>query len=111
MRIRRYRQSGLVFNGEERMMSERTPKSYLPPEERETLLKEGDMNLVYAAESQAASRAGDSEAGWAWLSFVELPPTALRMLKTWNGPQFIRDWGFRTARADAAYGPDWLDRP
>jgi hypothetical protein len=88
-----------------------TPKSYLPAEEREALMQDDDMELVYLAESREARRAGDGEAAWAWLSLVDLPPTALKMLKTWNGSQFIRDRGFRTARADAAYGADWLDRP
>ncbi|MDR2678305.1 MAG: hypothetical protein LBB51_02585 [Zoogloeaceae bacterium] len=85
----------------------------MPAEEREALLKEGegDMELVYLAESREARRAGDGETAWAWLTLIELPPTALKMLKTWNGPQFIRDHGFRTTRADATYGMDWLDRP
>jgi hypothetical protein len=87
-----------------------TPKSYLPPEEREALMREGGINLVCLAESQEASHAGDEDAAWTWLTLAELPPTALRMLKTWNGPQFIRDMGFRTARADSEYGSDWLDR-
>lgn len=37
-------------------------KSYLlDQEEREALLREGGMNVVYLAESQAAGRAGDEE--------------------------------------------------
>lgn len=86
------------------------PKSYLPPEEREALLQEGGMNLVYLAESQEAGRADDEETAWAWLRFAELSAQSLMSLKKWNGPQFIREMGFSTARADAAYGPGWLDR-
>jgi hypothetical protein len=93
------------------MAETHTPKSYLTPEEREALMREGGMNLVCLSESQEAGHAGDDEAAWAWLTLAELPPTALMMLKTWNGPQFIRDMGFQTSRADAEYGSDWLDRP
>ncbi|MDR1274870.1 MAG: hypothetical protein LBL72_00535 [Candidatus Accumulibacter sp.] len=90
---------------------EKTPKSYLPAEEREAILREGGMNLVYLIESQEAGNAGDEEAAWAWMALAELPPTALMMIKKWNGPDYIRNMGFRTDRADAAYGPGWLDQP
>jgi len=86
------------------------PKSYLSEEEREGLLQEGGMNLVYLAESQDAGAAGDKEASWAWLSMATLPADALALLKRTSGAQFIRDMGFDTSRADAVYGADWLDR-
>jgi len=85
------------------------PKSYLSAEEREGLLQEGGMNLVYVAESQEADDAGDKEASWAWLSMAKLPADALWILKRTSGAQFIRDMGFDTSRADATYGTDWLD--
>jgi len=86
------------------------PKSYLSAEEREDLLREGSMNLLYVAESQEADEAGDEEAAWAWLSLAKLPADALWILKESSGAQVIRDRGFDTSRADAVYGPDWLDR-
>jgi len=86
------------------------PKSYLSAEEREALLREGSMNLVYVAESQEADDAGDKEASWAWLSMAKLPADALFIIKECSGAEFIRDMGFDTSRADAVYGADWLDR-
>jgi len=86
------------------------PKSYLSEEEREDLLREGSMNLVYLSESQEADNAGDEDAAWAWLSMAELPAHTLMFLKKGSGAQFIRDMGFNTAPADAMYGADWLDR-
>jgi len=86
------------------------PKSYLSAEEREGLLQEGGMNLVYLAESQDADEAGDTEASWAWLSMAKLSASSLRTLKRCSGAQLIRDMGFDTSSADAVYGPDWLDQ-
>jgi len=86
------------------------PKSYLPQAERDALLREGSMNLVCGAESQKARSAGDMDTAWAWLAFAELPPHSLMRLKRSRGAQFLRDWRFNTTRADAAYGPGWLDR-
>jgi len=86
------------------------PKSYLSAEEREALLREGSMNLVYLAESQDASAAGDEDASWAWLSMAKLSASSLWTIKECSGAQFVRDMGFDTSSADAAYGPDWLDR-
>ena len=50
------------------------------------------------------------DAAWAWMALVKLPPTALKMLKTWNGSQFIKEKGFDTSLADAEYGANWLER-
>jgi len=86
------------------------PKSYLPAEEREALLREGGMNLVYLAESQEAGQAGDEDTAWAWLSKAELASYSLKRLKKHYGPQFIREMGFNTRKADEAYGAGWLDR-
>jgi len=86
------------------------PKSYLPAEEREALLQEGGEKLVYLAESQEAGRAGDEEAAWAWMKFVEFSAKTLMGLKKRAGGQFIRNKGLRTAQADAAFGPGWLDQ-
>lgn len=86
------------------------PQSYLfDQEEREALLREGGMNVVYLAESLAAGRAGDEETAWAWLRFAELSAQTLLGLKRRAGGQLIRDMGLNTAQADAAYGPGWLD--
>ncbi|PKP67746.1 MAG: hypothetical protein CVT83_07885 [Alphaproteobacteria bacterium HGW-Alphaproteobacteria-5] len=90
-------------------MSMSTPKSYLPVKEREALLREGGMNLVYLAESQEAGRAGDEDTAWAWLSFAELSAQTLLSLKRRTSGQFIREKNLRTTRADAAYGPGWMD--
>lgn len=87
-----------------------TPKSYLTAEEREALLREGGMNLVYLAESQEAGRAGDEDTAWEWLKLANLPATALSIIKRNVGSQFVRDMGLNTAPAEAAYGPGWLDR-
>lgn len=87
------------------------PKSYLTDAEREGMRSRGlSQNGIYLAESQAADHAGDDETSWAWLAHAELSPTSLMNLKRWNGAQFIRDRGFRTARADAAFGADWLNQ-
>ncbi|MDR1276815.1 MAG: hypothetical protein LBL72_10625 [Candidatus Accumulibacter sp.] len=90
---------------------EKTPKSYLPAEEREAILREGGMELVYLAESTEAGGAGDEETAWAWLTLAELSANSLMMLKKWYGPDYIRDMGFRTNKAEEVYGPDWLDQP
>jgi len=90
--------------------SRETPKSYLSEEKRAALLRESGMNLVYIVESQEAGSAGDMDAAWAWMALAELPAHSLMRLKNSRGAKFIRDWGFNTAPADAAYGSDWLDR-
>jgi len=87
-----------------------TPKSYLPEDERAELMREGGMNLVCAAESSEAGKAGDEETAWAWLSLAEMPAHTLLRLKRRRGANFIREMGFNTASADAAYGAGWLDR-
>lgn len=66
--------------------------------------------MLYLAESQAAGDAGDEETAWAWLRLTELSAQTLLGLKKRAGGQFIRDMGLKTAQADAAYGPGWLDR-
>jgi len=87
-----------------------TLTSYLPPEERDALMREGGMDLVYVVESQKADKAGDAQASWAWLALAELPAHSLMRLKKNHGAQFIRDMGFNTTKADAMYGAGWLDR-
>ncbi|MDR1162858.1 MAG: hypothetical protein LBM17_03350 [Candidatus Accumulibacter sp.] len=89
----------------------KTPKSYLPAEEREAILREGGMNLVYLIESQKAGKAGDEETAWAWLALADIPAYSLMACKDVLGADFIRKVGLRTAPADAAYGPGWLDQP
>jgi len=86
------------------------PKSYLPQEKREALLREGGTNLVYIAESQEAGRVNDLDTAWAWMALAELPAHSLMRLKNSEGADFIRNLGFNTTKADAAYGPGWLDR-
>jgi len=86
------------------------PKSYLPDEERQALLREGGMNLVYLAESQEAGRAGDETTAWAWLRFAELPAYVLMSMKKSFGAQFVLDKGLDTTPADKVYGTDWLGR-
>jgi len=86
------------------------PKSYLPEQEREELLREGGANLLYLSESIEAGFAGDEETAWAWLRFADLTPKSLLGLKNRTSGQFIRDKGLNTAKADALYGRDWLDR-
>jgi hypothetical protein len=90
---------------------EKMPKSYLPAEEREALLREGGMNLVYLAESQDAGDAGDEETAWAWMALAELPAHTLMACKDVLGADFVREVGLKTAPADAVYGPGWLDAP
>jgi len=86
------------------------PKSYLSEEERKELLREGDMELVYLAESHEADSANDMKSAWAWLALAAIPAHTLMRLKNSRGAQFIRDLGFNTRKADEKYGPDWLDR-
>jgi hypothetical protein len=99
----------------EKMMSEPTemPKSYLPAEEREALLREGGeggMNLVYLAESGAAEDAGDEETSWAWLRYADLPPYALKTMKNVLGADFVRQQNFLCIEeANRVYGENWLD--
>lgn len=85
------------------------PKSYLPLEEREALLKEGNMDALYIAESLKAGDEGDEETAWAWLAQGRMPAEVLLALK-WNlGADFIRQQGLKTDLADEAYGQGWLD--
>jgi len=86
------------------------PKSYLSEEEREELLREGDMDFVYLCESQEAQRANDMNASWAWMALAAIPAHSLMFLKNSRGAQFIRELGFNTVNADEKYGPGWLDR-
>lgn len=92
------------------MSAETTLKSYLDPSEREAILRESNMNVVYIAESQEADSAGDTETSWAWLAKAAIPARTLMSMKNRRGAQFIRDKGLNTTKADAAYGPGWLDR-
>jgi len=91
-------------------LTKATPKSYLPEDERAELMREGGMNLVCAAESSEAGKAGDEETAWAWLSLAEMPAHTLLRLKRTQGAGFIREMGLNTTSADAAYGAGWLDR-
>jgi hypothetical protein len=87
------------------------PKSYLTDAEREELRHEGaSEESILLAEADAASDADDDETTWMWLAKTELSAPALAYLKDVRGAQFIRDMGFLTTEADAAYGPGWLDR-
>jgi len=92
------------------MVTRTPPKSYLPEDEREALFREGGDNLVSICESRHAAKAGDYDSSWAWLARAEVPPQTLKFMKRRRGAQFIRDWGFNTAEADALYGAGWLDR-
>ncbi|WP_171954230.1 hypothetical protein [Stenotrophomonas maltophilia] len=87
------------------------PKSYMTEEDR-TRRRAGGMseNAILMAESRAADHAGDEEAAWAWLALAELPAHSLAFLKDQQGAAFIREHGFNTTQADAAYGCDWLER-
>ena len=88
------------------------PKSYMTDAERAEIRAEGlSETFICLEESTAADNAGDDDASWAWLARAELPAHTLAFLKSQYGPQFIRDLGFCTKNADAAYGPNWLDRP
>ncbi|WP_265258658.1 hypothetical protein [Verminephrobacter aporrectodeae] len=87
------------------------PKSYITDARREEMRAGGlDQDGIYVAESVAAGAAGDRNAAWGWLARAELYPQTLMGLKRRNSAQFIRDMGFKTAKADAFYGPGWLDR-
>lgn len=87
------------------------PKSYLTDEERGRRRAGGmSENGILLSESKAAGDAGDEEAAWAWLALAELPAHSLAFLKGQYGAQFIREHGFPTKNADAAYGSGWLER-
>lgn len=85
-----------------------TPKSYLSDEERVALLKNIDMEGVCLAESGEATKAGDLDAAWQWLSLVKLPVACLTSIKHWYGADFITENGFDTSEADKVLGNDWL---
>lgn len=88
------------------------PKSYRTEAEWNEDRAEGlSENSIFASEAEAALMAGDGETSWAWLAKTELPAHSLAFLKGQYGSEFIRAKGFDTRNADAAYGPDWLDRP
>lgn len=88
-----------------------TPKSYMTDEERDSERAGGmSENGILLAESMAAGNAGDEEAAWQWLALAELPAHTLAFLKGQCGAAFIRERGFQTANADAAYGRGWLDQ-
>ena len=90
-------------------MQNKEPQSYLSPEEREALLKEGSMDALYIAESLSAGDAGDEDTAWAWLAQGTMPAEVLLGVK-WNmGADFIRERGLKTNLADKAYGPGWLE--
>jgi len=82
------------------------PKSYLPDEEREALLKEGGMNLVYLAESQEVGQAGDEDPAWAWLRFAELPAYGLMVLKKTLGATSVR---LKAKQIQLVTILDWID--
>ena len=82
------------------------PKSYLTEEEKVGMTE----NCLFAAESLAANKAGDTEASWEWLQLVQVPAHALLAAKRRNGADWIRKRGLRTETAEAEYGKDWLDR-
>jgi len=88
------------------------PKSYMSEQEREEHVREGaSANTLYLSESEAADNAGDEDTAWAWLALAELSAKSLMGLKRRTSGQFIRDMKLNTAKADAVYGPGWLDRP
>jgi len=87
------------------------PKSYLPEEERQQILREGySQDFIYTMESSHAGDAGDEDSAWTWLAMIELQAPSLLYLKNQYGPDFLREWGFNTKQADQTYGPDWLDK-
>ena len=86
------------------------PKSYLTDAEIERVRAEGlNENGRYLVEFNAARKAGDEDASWAWLARAEMPAHALRFLKHRRGAEFIREMGFDTTLADQEYGEGWLD--
>jgi len=87
------------------------PKSYLSAEERIKVLRELDFDALCSEESSAARRVDDLDTAWAWQAAMESPaPNALMFLKIQRGAQFVRDLGFNTAPAEAAFGIDWLEK-
>ncbi|MDR0781324.1 MAG: hypothetical protein LBF16_11635 [Pseudomonadales bacterium] len=88
------------------------PKSYMTEIQREELRKGGlSQNAIYAAESQAALEAHDSETCWAWMRFVDIPAHSLLTLKHSGGADYVRGLGLNLAPAEAVYGSGWLDDP
>jgi len=87
------------------------PKSYLPEDERQQLIREGcSQDFIYTLESDRAADAGDRDSAWTWLAMSALDGPNLMFLKGQYGPDFVRDWEFDTKQADQTYGPGWLDR-
>ncbi|MCL6230275.1 hypothetical protein [Bartonella bilalgolemii] len=92
-------------------MKKKLPKSYMTDAERKELIDaHASQDFICLCESEAAEKANDSETVWEWLAMADLPAHSLLSLKKWYGAQFIRDKGFSTEKADAEYGPNWLDR-
>ena len=57
-----------------------------------------------------ASDRGDEEEADRYFRQVKFRPSILKALKKQLGADYIRSRGYNTVRADAEYGPDWLDR-
>lgn len=90
-------------------MNSGQPKSYLPEEKRNALIKEGNMDFLYINESMSAGDAGDEDTAWAWLAQGKMPAKVLLAIKWTLGADFIREHGLKTDLADEAYGPGWLE--
>ena len=57
-----------------------------------------------------ASDRGDEEEADRYYRQVKFRPCILMALKKLFGADYIRDKGYNTEKADAEYGPGWLDR-
>ncbi|GHU27086.1 hypothetical protein AGMMS50256_06050 [Betaproteobacteria bacterium] len=66
------------------------PRSYMPEEEKEGL----SQNLIYICEAREAIKAGDEEAGWAWMTITKLPECAIYAMKNSLGEEFLKSKGF-----------------
>jgi hypothetical protein len=66
------------------------PRSYLAEEKKVGL----PQNVIFACESNAAGKAGDEDAAWAWLALAKIPESAKFALKNTFGEKFLRAKGF-----------------
>ena len=57
-----------------------------------------------------AMKRGDREEAKKHYLRVKFEPCILKMTKRLRGADYIREMGYNTEKADAMYGPDWLDR-
>jgi hypothetical protein len=75
---------------------------------------EGEMTLheelVIRNRAVVLRQQGKEEEAMRLNKTIPLPPWMAKMLKEKVGVDYLRQSGWNLSEAEAAYGPDWLDR-